>query len=417
MHFRLWLVTLFFTPAVVHAGDWPQWLGPNRDASSSEVVTPWKKPPRILWRKPVGEGNSSPVVAGGKVYLHDKTREGLQERLTAFDATTGKVLWQTVYPRPELKTLFGNGPRATPAVAGNRIYTFGITGLLTCFDTTSGKLLWQVDTAKELGAARLLFGASCSPMVEDQSVLVNIGGRGAAVAAFRADTGKVAWKTGDDGASYASPMAFGQGAGRIAVFLAQQGLLALHPGDGKPLWRFPFKDAILESSTTPVRVADVIFISSITQGMVALKLPEKDKKASPRQLWRNGALTCYFATPVAVGKDHLFAVIGSNPLAAINPLAKKKTSASLKCIDLHSGKELWTRDNVGRYHATLLRTGDGKLLMLEEAGDLVLLEPNPRAYRELARSKICGFTWAHPALADRRFYVRDGKELLCLTLP
>ena len=105
-------------------------------------------------------------------------------------------------------------------------------------------------------------------------------------------------------------------------------------------------------------------------------------------------------------------MVGVNPLA-VNPFGKK-TKASLRCVATRSGKELWSRPDVGTYHASLLRTGDNKLLMLEEAGDLVLIEPSPKEYRELARSKICGATWAHPALANGRLYVRDGKELVCV---
>jgi outer membrane protein assembly factor BamB len=131
-------------------------------------------------------------------------------------------------------------------------------------------------------------------------------------------------------------------------------------------------------------------------------------------VWKEPKLTCYFSTPVPVGKDHFYAVVGE---LSLNPFAKKKPKANLCCVETHTGKTLWTREDVGAYHASLLRTGDNKLLMLEEKGDLVLLEPNPKEYRELARSKICGNTWAHPALADGRLVVRDGKELVCVQLP
>jgi hypothetical protein len=121
-------------------------------------------------------------------------------------------------------------------------------------------------------------------------------------------------------------------------------------------------------------------------------------------------LTSYFSTPVAVGPDHFYLVTGANPLAF------KKAEATLRCVEAKSGKELWSRPKVGAYHAALLRTGDGKLLLLGDDGNLMLLEPNLKEYQELARSKVCGQTWAHPALADGRLYVRDNKEVLCLQL-
>ena len=135
----------------------------------------------------------------------------------------------------------------------------------------------------------------------------------------------------------------------------------------------------------------------------------KDGKPGATQVWKNDALTCYFSTPVAVGPDHLYLVTGSKPLAS-------SPQATLRCIEARTGKELWHKSKVGKYHATLLRTGDQKLLMLEEAGNLVLLDPDPKEYRELARAKVCGETWAHPALVDGRLYVRDAQEVICLQL-
>jgi outer membrane protein assembly factor BamB len=394
----------------VQAADWPQWLGPRRDGSTPDKVSPWKAL-KIVWRQPVGEGNSGPVVADGRVFLHTKVKDELKEQLSAYNSNTGAPLWQREYARPAQKTAYGNGPRATPAIAGKRIYTYGLTGIVTCFDVESGKEIWQVDAAKEFAPPALLFGASCSPLVDDNEVLINVGAKGASVVAFNRDDGTVRWKSLDDGASYASPIIFGKSDHRQAVFLTQQGLVSLDPGDGRLRWRFPFKDLLLESSTTPVRSGNYIVASSITLGTVGLQLETKDGKATVNQVWKNPQLTCYFSTPVPVGKDHLYAVAG---VLSLNPFAKKKPTADLYCVDIHTGKKLWTRQGVGTYHATLLRTGDNRLLMLEEKGDLVLLEPNPKEYRELARSKACGQTWAHPALAGGRLYVRDGRELRCL---
>jgi outer membrane protein assembly factor BamB len=404
---------LIVLASCVDAADWPQWLGPRRDGSTPEKVAPWKDSLKVLWRVAIGEGNSGPVVADGRVFLHTKVKGELKEQLDAFDARTGKPLWERRYDRPELKTLYGNGPRATPAFAGKRIYTYGLTGIVTCFNVDDGEQVWQVDAAKEFMPPRLVFGASCSPLVEGNAVLINVGGKGAGVVAFDRDTGKVLWKNLDDGASYASPIVFGKGDKRQTVFLTQQGVASLDPADGQLRWRFPFKDAILESSTTPVRSGKYIVASSITLGTVGLELHPKEAKAPVSQVWKNPNLTCYFSTPVPVGKDHLYAVAG---VLSLNPFVKKKPTANLHCVDIHTGKELWTRPNVGTYHATLLRTGDDKLLMLEEKGDLVMFEPNPKEYRELARSKVCGQTWAHPAVADGRLYVRDGNELICVSL-
>jgi outer membrane protein assembly factor BamB len=202
----------------------------------------------------------------------------------------------------------------------------------------------------------------------------------------------------------------GAGSGRQVVFLTQQGLVGLNPADGDLYWRFPLVDKLLESSTTPVLTGDVLLASSITYGSTGLRLGTKDGKPDATELWQNPDLTCYFSTPVAVGRDHIYLVTGTKPPALFS-------EARLHCIETRTGKDLWPKPRVvGKYHASLLRTGDNKLLMLEEAGNVVLLDPDPKEYRELARSKVCDETWAHPALANGRLYVRDQKEVICLKL-
>ena len=402
-----WLRSLGFVllcAGMVSAGDWPQWLGPTRDGATPEKIAPWKETPKLLWRVPVGEGHSSPIVAGGKVFLHAKAKDKDEEEVLACDAASGKEIWRQSYPRAAFKSIFGVGPRATPALDKDKLYTFGVTGILTCWDAASGKQLWQVDTLKEFKAANLFFGASCSPLVEGGNVLVNVGGPGASVVAFEKEKGGVAWKALDDKASYSSPIAIGQGQDRQVVFLTQKGLVGLAPGSGAVNWQFQLVDKLSESSTTPTLVGDLLLGSSVTYGSAALKIATKDGKPAATEAWKNPALTCYFSTPVAVGQDQVYMVTGS-----ILP----PPSANLRCVDVKSGKELWSKAKIGKYHAALLRTGDDKLLVHDDGGGLTLLEPNAKEYKELAQSKICGPTWAHPALANGKLYVRDDKWLLC----
>jgi outer membrane protein assembly factor BamB len=403
------VVAVLLTVPLAAAADWPQWLGPQRDGATDEKVPPWKGKLSVVWRQKVGEGHSSPVVAGGLVYLHTKVKDKEGEAVTAYDAITGKEKWQSTYPRDAYRGLFGNGPRATPLVAGSKVYAFGINGILSCLDAKDGKVHWRVNTVSELHAAIPFFGASCSPILEGELVLMNIGAKGASIVAFGKDNGEVAWKALNDKASYSSPILIGKGPERQAIFLTAQGVVSLAPATGKVFWQFPLLDKLAESSSTPMIAGDTLIASSITTGCVGLRLERKDSMPAVTKEWNNEALTCYFATPVAVGKEHVYMVTGTKPPAIFN-------TSTLRCIEAATGKELWKRANVGKYHASLLRTGDNKLLLLEENGDLVLVEPDPKGYRELARSKICGSTWAHPAVANGRLYIRDGAELLCVQL-
>ncbi|HLF95313.1 MAG TPA: PQQ-binding-like beta-propeller repeat protein [Planctomycetota bacterium] len=389
------------------ADDWPQWLGPTRDNASPAAIAPWKDVPATAWRHPVGEGHSSPVVAGGRVFLHAKVRDRDEEEVIAWDAASGKELWRQAYPRAPFSSIFGLGPRATPAVSGEKLYTCGVTGILTCWEATSGKRLWQVDTLKEFNAKNLFFGISCSPLIEGDLLFLNVGGPGASIVAFKKETGDVAWKALDDKASYSSPVALGKGKERQIVFLTQQGLVGVSPADGSLFWKFPLVDKLSESSTTPVLAGDVLIGSSVTYGSAGLKLETREGRPAFSEAWKNPKLTCYISTPVPVGRDHVYLVTGT----IIPP-----PSATLRCVDAKSGKELWSKPGIGKYHAALLRTAGDRLLMLDDAGGLALIEPDGAEYKELARSKVSGPTWAHPALAGGRLYLRDDKSLLCLRM-
>ena len=417
----LWLRSLLgvlLSVAVVPAADWPQWLGPHRNNTTSEIVVPWKESPKIVWRVPVAEGNSAPVVVDGTVFLHTKINGKNQEEIEARDAKTGKELWRQTYDRPEFQSLYGNGPRATPCIVDGKLYTLGITGILSCLDTKDGKLVWQVDPLQKYALKNLVFGVAGSPLVDGNQVYVSVGGKEATgvkdssvIVAYDRIKGDVAWKNPSDNSasSYSSPILVGKGDGQQLLFLTGAGLTSLVPGSGKQLWQFPLKDLLLESSTTPVVVGDRVLASSITYGTACLKLETKDNKPSYKEEWKNPKLTCYFSTPVAVGTDYVYMVTGSLGFG-------KKPAATLHCVEMATGKILWSKPRVGTYHAALLRTGDNKLLMLQDSGHLVLLDPDPKEYKELARSKVCGPTWAHPMLVDGKLYLRDEKELLCIDL-
>jgi outer membrane protein assembly factor BamB len=405
------LLVLLVVASLGPAADWPQWLGPTRDGVSAEKVAPWKEAPKVLWRQPVGEGNASPIVAAGRIYLHSKVKGKDEEEVLALNAADGKEVWRKTYARAAFRSAYGNGPRATPAFADGKLYTYGITGVLTCWDAAKGDQLWQVDALKKFAAPNIRFGASCSPLLEGKSVVINVGAKGASVVGFARDSGEVLWKSGDDGASYSSPVAVGKGKERQIIVLTQAAAIGLDPADGTRFWSYPFQDRLFESSCTPAVTGDLLLLSAISRGSAGVRLATSEGKPTASEVWKQPELTSYFSTPVAVGPDHFYMVA-----ARLNIFNLDASEADLRCIETKSGKSAWTRKKVGKYHAALLRTGNDKLLMLEDGGDLVLIDPDPKEYKELARAKVCGPTWAHPALAGGKLYLRDDKEVLCVQL-
>ncbi len=400
------LTLAFFAAQPAEGGDWPQWLGPNRDGSSTETIVPWKEKPKPAWRLRVGDGHSSPVVKGGKVYLHFKDKESEGETLICVDGATGKQEWEKTLPRNAFSNKFGNGPRATPLIHKDKIFTHGASGQLACHELADGKLLWKRDLLTDFGAKNLYFGASGSPVAVDDSVLVPVGGKGAAIVALNIADGSTIWKAVDETSTYSSPVVRPDG---NVYFLSQGGVQVVSVKDGKPVAKFPLVDRLNESATTPVFLKDGLFASSVTYGGVFLDTKPGDNFL--KSIWKKGALSCYFSTPVPdASGDYLYMVTGA--LSLIAP-----PSSNLKCVDVKTGNELWSRPKTGKYHAALMRLADGKMLLVDDFGDLRLFEPSKEKYNELAVTRICGATWAHPALCDGTLYIRDDGFLIAVKLP
>ncbi len=412
MSCRIALLVLFLTSSLASAGDWPQWLGPNRDGASAETINAWKEAPKTVWRQVVGEGYSVPVVAAGRVFVHARVAGKDEEELLALDAASGKQLWRTSYKRAPYSSIINNGPQATPCVVRGRVYTFGITGVLGCFEAESGKEIWRVDAPKQLKTRVPQFGMTCSPLVVGNRVLVAVGGKGSAVVAFDADTGEVAWKALDGPISTASPITYLNRAKKDmasleAVFINNRSLVALNPFDGEVSWEYALSDQAVGTAPSPVAVGDLLLASTVKAGGIGVKLTHEDGKTTADGAWKNADLTGYFCTPLAVGKDHLYAVTST--------LLPQPTS-TLRCIDVKTGKEVWSEPKIGIFHAGLVRTGGNRLLVLNDSGLLRLVEHDPKGYRELAKAQVCGSTFVTPALANGRLYARDNKGVVCVQL-
>ena len=165
------------------AADWPQYLGPNRDGvyPGEALTRAWPSDgPKVLWRKRnIGAGMGGIVLAKGRAILFHEVKR--YDTIECLDAKTGKTLWENNYASSFVAG-YGSaaGPRATPAIVGNRVYTMGGKGVVVCTNFATGKTIWKVDTQKLYRAADGFFGMACSPLVEGNAVLLNIGGEAGA---------------------------------------------------------------------------------------------------------------------------------------------------------------------------------------------------------------------------------------------
>ena len=399
------LAAVFCLAFCTRADDWPRLLGPDRNGVSREtnLTLTWPKDgPKILWKTKAGLGWSGPVVASNRVVLFHRVDD--KEVIDALNATNGTRLWRAEYPATYRDDFgFEEGPRATPSIDGNRVFTYGADGMLSAWDFTNGTNLWRVDTRKQFKSDKGFFGIACSPLVEGRAVILNIGGgNGAGIVAFDKSNGQVLWKATDQEGSYSSATATTLNGRRRVFVFARDGLVALDPADGQVLWEFPWKPSIRASvsAATPLVIGDTIFISaSYGAGATLLRFHE----SAPEKIWSgDDILSNHYATSVPDGR-FLYGFDG-----------RQEQRCHLRCIELKTGKVRWSENRFGA--GTLLVVGD-KLLILTERGELVSAPASPDKFTPLARAQILGAEIrAHPALAHGLFYARDKGTLVCVDL-
>ena len=403
--FTLTLGLSILFACALHAGDWPQLLGPVRDGHSDETKLFWNWPssgPTIAWRKDAGTGWAGPVVASGKLILFH--RVGDNEVVACLDPATGKEVWTFKYTTRYRDDFgFDDGPRATPTIADGKVFTLGANGDLHALDLANGNKLWSRNILTDYKATKGFFGVACSPLYIAGKLLVNVGGKGAGVVAFDAANGQEIWKATDDAASYSSPTSAELNGKPAAIFLTRAGLKVFDPATGTVLSEFPWRPRINESvnAATPLVWKDEIFLT-VSYSTGAVLLNAKGKEVD--EIWSNDkSLSCQYNTPVRVG-DYLYGVHGRSDLG----------TAQLRCVEWKTGAVKWSEPNFGV--ASLIAV-DGGLLALTESGNLVRFDASAEKYQERARAAILGKSVrAAPAISDGRFFARDGSKLVCVSL-
>jgi len=382
--------------------DYPQFLGPQRNSrlDGPRLARDWKKqPPQLLWHVGVGAGWSGFAVAGRHAITQEQ--RGEKEMVICYDLLSGKMLWSHGYAARYFTTLAGEGPRATPTISRNRVYVQGATGILTCLDLTSGQLHWSKDIVQDNGAHLNEWGVSCSPLVVDGLIVVSAGGKNnRSLVAYRADTGAFVWGGGDRGAGYSSPLLTTLAGVQQIIIFNSGGVFAHSPADGAVLWKYPWPGGHPHVSTPLVLPEDRVLVSSgYGVGSELLQISRNsDGKLSAARIWKSNRLKAKFAN-LTYRDGRVYGL----------------DDGILVCLEASTGEQKWKE---GRYgHGQEILVGD-LLLVMAEAGEVILLEPTPKEARELTRfTALKGKTWNPPALAGEFLVVRNDKEAACYRLP
>ena len=413
------------------ADDWNQWQGPKRNGVWSEAGTLDAFPsdgPEILWKMPISNGFSGPAVSDGRVFVTDFVRSAGDatpdpgkkselsgiERVHCFDSATGKLLW--VHQNEcDYKISYPNGPRATPTVDGNRVYTLGAEGRLNCLQTANGEVLWTRDLKKDFDMDLAPhWGFAAHPLVDGDMLYCVIGGKGSVAVALDKMTGKERWRALDAiSPGYCPPTMIQAGGTKQLLIWHPESLNSLNPATGEVHWSFAMKPAYEMSVIAPIQSENYLYAAALQGTSLLLKL-DPDRPIAT-EVWSGKGVHPDHNPPLVV-EGHAYGI---------------DVKGHLRCIDLKTGERCWeslaTAPN-GRPASSatgfMVRNGD-KFFVMIETGELLIAKMSPSGYQELGRSKILEPTsrtgnrkvvWSHPAFADRCVFARNDKEIVCISL-
>ncbi len=430
-HFLL----LLLLPALAPAADWPQWMGPDRDGIWKEAGILEKFPkggPKQLWSAKVGEGYAGPSVVGDKVYVMDliKTDGEQKERVLCLSVKDGSQLWKHEYACKYDKVGYPAGPRCTPLVDGEFVYTVGTMGHLFCLKTKDGSVVWQKDYRKDYKAKLPIWGFASHPVIEKDLLIAVTGGTtDDLVIGFDKKTGEEKWKAEATAADcgYAAVMVYEFGKTRTAVVWHGGAVLGLDPTTGKRLWKQDFKSNYGLTAPTPMKVGDDrLFVTAFYEGPMMIKVT--DGKAEME--WKGTG-----KSEKPEGTDKLHSIMPT-PILADKHIYGVCSYGELRCLTADKGERVWeTRiPTVGkpgeegkatRWGNAFLTPHEGRVFLFNEQGELVIAKLTPKGYEEIDRAKIVTPTnklagrpvvWTHPAYADKKVFVRNDAELVCVDL-
>jgi outer membrane protein assembly factor BamB len=388
------------SPAV-HAAYWTEFRGPERQGiyAQAEILTDWpegKLP--LLWKRPVGGGYASVVVADGMIFTIEQRRQ--KEVVAAYALDSGRERWIHGWDAEFREILGGDGPRATPTWHEGRLYVLGAAGELRCLDASSGKRVWSRNILSENQAENLQWGMAASPLLVDDKVIVLPGGpQGKSVVAYNKLTGSPVWKVLDDKQAYTSPQLAALAGRRQVLIVSARRAMGVAVEDGSLLWEFPWVTDNGINVAQPIVVApNRIFLSAgYSHGAALIEVSPTADGYEAHAVWQNNRMKNKFSSSVLY-----------------EGLVYGLDEAILACVDPATGELRWKG---GRYGYGQLLLASGHLIISSEDGEVALVKAAPDKHRELARFQaIEGKTWNVPAIAEGRLIVRNATEMACFRI-
>ena len=395
----LFVVLACATP--VPAQDWTQWRGPNRDGSVAAAALPttWPTAARAAWRVDVGEGYSSPIVAGTRVFVH--SRRDPEELVTAIDLHSGKVLWQQKYQAPFAKNQYAvrmaKGPNSTPLVANDLVYTLGVTGVLSAWRVADGSLAWRNDYSASVDTSKLFCGTAISPLIDAGALIVQVGSdvHGGRIMALDPASGRERWTWKGPGPGYASPIAITAHGVRQIVTMTNQSIVGVDARAGSELWSIAFPDEWHENIITPVWTGTHLIVSGVRQGTQAFTLTHAGSTWQPSLAWKNTDVTMYLSPPVVAD-------------GTVYGLSNKR-KGQFVALDLKTGTTRWATEGRAGEHASVL-LAPAHIVFLTNIGELVVARRHADAFAEERRIPLANAeTWAVPVFVNGGIVVRDAQ--------
>ncbi len=410
-HLVVLLILAITLPALVLAGeaqDWTQWGGPNRNfrAPAADIAERWPaEGPRRLWSRELGDGYSTILVEGDRLYT--MYRAGDQEAVICLDAGTGETIWEQRYdhdPHENHITQFGIGPRATPLISGDRIYTIGVAGLMHSIDKANGEILWSQDLwGEDFGGNRLPHGYASSPVEYGNTVIVLVGAPDKSIVALDKKDGSVVWRSLSFANSYSTPEILEvAGQEQLITFMAKE-LIGVDPSNGELLWRYPLENQFEQNINPPTLVdGKYLFLSSLQAGSRGLELTRgEDGKTQVEELWSTRKIQFYHVTSVADG-DYVYGTSGA------------RSPAFMSAINVKTGEIPWRRRGFAKANTVY---ADGRVIVLDEDGKLYLTTATPEGMTIHSEAEILNrVAWTAPTIVGKTMYIRDKVNIMALDL-